>query len=214
MTIRSPHFTFPSIFLLMVMLLPACGWRDASHLREIDRELAEMRSTLSNSSKITQDESVDLEKRVADLNIRLIRLLDTHKNKADIEWRLGESYRLAHQMGLPEAWTESERHLQLAIAHDDENIRARCILGELYLQSGTDFTAKAEKQFRTALESAGTNPLPEAHKGLFYAYFYQGQFEQAVKQAEAYERWVPSDGDFQKVKALALTNLQIQRKKQ
>jgi tetratricopeptide (TPR) repeat protein len=123
----------------------------------------------------------------------LERELAKHPASWDIEWRLGECYRIGHNLDIRNAWKRSEAHLKKAISLRPEEARAYLILGMLYVNSDQSLAPEAEKLFKKALQLSGSQPMAAAHEGLVFAYYYQGRFTEALKEADEYLAQWPKD---------------------
>ncbi len=144
----------------------------------------------------------DLDRLTDDLQKRAAR-----KESAQVDWQLGECHRLRHLFDDPGAWEEAERRFSLALARDPKFALAHLSMGQLYLTGGFDYAPRAEKHFVQALENAGGAPMPEAHKGLFLAYYYQARWDEAIKESDIYLKIVGHDEDVDKMRSMAATNL-------
>lgn len=56
-------------------------------------------------------------------------------------------------------------------------------LANLWVNSRPDLAGRAELLFRAAQCNRGDKPLEEAQRGLFFAFYYQGKFNDAWRQA-------------------------------
>lgn len=148
------------------------------------------------------DEKAALEKLTTEISRKADR-----KSSARLDWMAGECQRLRQLFDEPGAWEEAERRLQLAIARDPNMAEAHVSLGQLYLVGGFELAPRAEAEFVRALEGAGDTPLPEAHRGLFLAYYYQGRWADALRASDRYLAAVKTDEDHRKMRAMAEANL-------
>jgi tetratricopeptide (TPR) repeat protein len=140
------------------------------------------------------------------LTSELQKLADK-KESARIDWQIGDCHRMRHLFDEPGAWEESERRLSLALARNPAFAPAHQSLGQLYITGGFDYAPRAERQFVQALENAAGAAMPEAHKGLFLAYYYQGRWSESLTEADIYLKLVGNDADVQKMRLMAETNL-------
>jgi len=154
--------------------------------------------------RLTPNELKLVKRKYENTTNDLNNCLKQDPNNAEIEWRLGECYRLGHNLDLKGAWDNSERHLKKALSLDPKNINAHIALGRLYVNTDTSFCPKAEDLFKKALELSKDKSLPEAHDGLFFSYYYQGKFEQAVKEADTILVLHPDDQTFKELREFAL----------
>lgn len=102
----------------------------------------------------------------------------------ETEWRIGDCFRMAHNLDVKGAWAQSEAHLKKAMGLKPDEPRPCVILGMLYVNSDMSLAPKAEALFRRAIEAAGAKPMPAAHQGLVFACYYQGKFAEADKEID------------------------------
>lgn len=190
--------------LALVAILAACGLPRTSHERQIERLRADIGSTPLDENAA---ERLSAEKAALDqLTVEITRRARNREN-ARLDWQAGECQRLRHLFDEVGAWEEAERHLTLALARDPQLTKARVSLGQLYLAGGFAHAPRAEQEFVRALEAAGGKPLPEARRGLFLAYYYQGRWAEAIAEADRYLAVSEQDVDVRKMRAMAEANL-------
>ena len=137
-----------------------------------------------------------LKRLIADLS----KLADTSPNNAEIEWRLGDAYRLGHNLDLEGAWQASEAALKRAMAHDPKCFQAYIVLGGLYVDSSPKLAGEAERLFKKAIELAGDRPAPLAYRGLAFAYLMQRDGEKALKAADECVKRFPDLDDMRRLR--------------
>ena len=87
----------------------------------------------------------------------LIGVLASHialePTRPDLEWRLGNLYRMAHNLDVPLAWDNARAHLVRALALDSTSTMAHLYLGGLYVATDTIYYTAADSHFHDVLES-------------------------------------------------------------
>lgn len=195
---------FTALAATLGFLIVACGREAAEQQKRLDDLRAAIGSAPleeARAEKLAPQEEA-LDQLTADLQKRAER-----KESARVDWQIGECHRLRHLFDDPGAWEEAERRFSLALARDPKFAPAHVSMGQLYLTGGFDYAPRAEKHFVQALEIAAGAPMPEAHKGLFLAYYYQARWDEALKQADTYLKIVGHDDDVEKMRSMAATNL-------
>ena len=96
-------------------------------------------------------------------------VLQNYPRSVEIERRLGELYRFAHNMDMKDAWTKSEAHYQRAIELSPWSVPSLIGLGLLYVNTDFKNAAKAEPLFEEAIMvSHEGEPPVDAYSGLFF----------------------------------------------
>lgn len=117
---------------------------------------------------------------------------------AEIEWRLGDLFRMANNLDVDGSWRASEAHLKKAIAIEPGSVMAHLTLGGLYIDTGPKFKKdperEAEHEFLEAMRLS-TTPIPLAYRGLLFVYGRQNQLPKAIEAADNYLRYHPEDED-------------------
>ena len=191
--------------------MSACGGLSDD---EAARRLTSLSRTIG-SDALNETDAARLSEARAELEA-LTKELGSRRMRHDTarrDWLLGECHRLRHLFDEPGAWEESERLLTLAVTRDPKFTPAHVSLGQLYLTGGFDWAPRAERAFVHALEESGGTPLPAAQKGLFFAYYYQGRWADAVRQADRYLALEGADVDVAKMREMAHTNMKQGEKK-
>jgi len=96
-----------------------------------------------------------------------------------VEFRLGELYRMGHNLDIESSWNKSEKHLKKAIKLNPKDYEAYNILGLLYVNSG--YPQQAEKVFLKAIDLSKPNHNLTAYSGLAFSYYYQGKRDEAIQ---------------------------------
>lgn len=195
---------------LFVLSLAACSQTPARNER-----LEQLRSVIG-ADPLSEAAAARLAKEKAELDALAsqLRARADKKENAHLDWQVGECQRLRHLFDAPGAWEEAERHLQLALARKPDMAATHLSLGQLYLTGGTDDAPRAERHLVRALENSHGDPLPQAHRGLFLAYYFQGEWKKAVDEADRFLAMAGDDADVRKMRAMAETNLAEPKEKQ
>ena len=190
---RERHHPFLEALAVCLIALP-CGV-EAADLAGIDRQISSLAGQLDRypAHRANRQELKRVESRL-DRALRLgHRLAAKEPGDARIEWRLGELYRMAHNIDRSGAWENSERHLKEALNLDPQGYQAWLSLGRLYVSTNLDYAKRAEPCFISAQKLYGDRVLTEAHRGLFFVYYYQGRIKEAVREADIVLSLLPDD---------------------
>src|SRR5262249_52129096 len=104
----------------------------------------------------------------------------------EVLWRAGELYRMGPKLDGKGGGGGAGRSLKTGLRLDARSIPAHVTLGMLYVNTNPSLAPAAEKEFKAAKAFVGDRPLPGAQIGLFFAYYYQGKFQDAVQEVDAY----------------------------
>ena len=108
---------------------------------------------------------------------KLESMLTSHDDNPNIEKRLGNVYRMGHNLNEPRAWQKSEMHLKRALSLNPGDPEIYFLLGTLYVNTGFDYAPQAERLFLKAIKLAPSGSMPDIYFVLGLAYYYQGKFE-------------------------------------
>jgi hypothetical protein len=87
---------------------------------------------------------------------------------------------------------------------EPKNTEALVILGFLYANTNLKYAPTAEQYFLAAQRAEGRRFLLPAHRGLLFAYYYQGRFKKCLKEAELTLRVDPKDETAKEIRDLCL----------
>lgn len=116
-----------------------------------------------------------------------LALLELYPNSAEANLRLGDLYRMGHNIDIPGAWKKSEVHYEKALDLSPWSMPAYLGLGTLYVNTDFKYAAKAEPLFIEAIKVSYGQELPVAAlSGLAFSLYYQGRLPEAIKAADRY----------------------------
>jgi len=111
---------------------------------------------------------------------QLEALLKNESGNAGLHRRLGEVFRMGHNLNIKGAGQNAVEHLTTAIKLDPSDPDAYFSLGLFYVNANFEFAPEAEQMFRKALELSPEGSPSYAYQGLAFAYYYQGKMEESV----------------------------------
>ncbi|MBF0526462.1 MAG: hypothetical protein HQK56_15370 [Deltaproteobacteria bacterium] len=135
------------------------------------------------------------------------RALGEDPDNLQLLCRVGELYRMGHNIDMPRAWTNSEKALKRALKLDSKMIEAWLTLGALYVNTGLENAKQAEECFLTAQKLYGEKPLLRSHRGLFFAYCYQARMPQALEEANLVLKLTPDDPQMKKLRDIVQSQI-------
>jgi hypothetical protein len=89
---------------------------------------------------------------------------------------------MGHNADYAGAWDGATKETD-ALGKDPNDVFAILALANLWVNSRPDLAVRAEMLYRAAQCNLGDAPLEEAQRGLFFAFYYQGKFQEAWRQA-------------------------------
>ena len=155
-----------------------------------------------------------VEKKYRKLERTLDALLASFPRNAGLLLRRGELHCMGHNLDIPGAWNKAEADLKEVIALEPGSERAHLDLGKLYVNTNPLYAPKAEALFLEAQKLHGGLPLEEAHRGLLFAYYYQGEMVKALTEAELLVRLQPSEQVYRKLRDIIAGKLHRGRTRQ
>jgi hypothetical protein len=90
---------------------------------------------------------------------------------------------MGHNFDYPGAWEGATGDLTAALGKNPNDVFAILALANLWVNSRLDLAPKVEALYTAAQCNVGDRPLEEAQRGLFFAFYYQGKFQDAYRQA-------------------------------
>lgn len=211
MTTHGANDRLGRLILLLLPLLVSCTTHAltpaarASRVAQADADLEALRPVLRSYppriSSEEQKQQIIGEWRRAEAALQ--ELADDDPRDARIQWRLGELYRLGHNLDIPDAGSQCVDHLERAIALNPRYVDAYLQLGLFYTDAGIQWVPLGEANLRKAIELAKPNPLPRAWKALAYARYFQGHYADSVVAADEYLSFAPDDEEMQRFRSVA-----------
>ncbi|MBL8491362.1 MAG: hypothetical protein JNM82_11335 [Rhodocyclaceae bacterium] len=150
----------------------------------------------------TQDEFQSVKKRYEDLKSELDRLVAARPGDQDLLFMRGYLQSLGHNFDYPGAWQGSTDDLRSVLNANPAHVPALVELGRLWVNSNPALAPNAEMLFRGAQCHKGNEPLEEAQKGLFFAFYYQGKLREALRQSEYLVQTWPGNEQYRKLNEL------------
>jgi tetratricopeptide (TPR) repeat protein len=210
--LRNTYLSVTCIVLvgLFVMPLFPCA-QQADKKESLAEQLTKIDATIAAISKyldtyppsITDPQvAVDIGNKLGLCISSLADLLKEHPNNAAIQWRLGRCFQLAHNADLPKALEKAMGFLRDATNNDPNCMEAHLFLGLLIVNSDPKLAKEAEGHLLQAIKLISPRPNAEAIMGLVFAYYYQGNYKDAIDSADSYLILRPSDQGMAKMKAL------------
>ncbi|MDR3555007.1 MAG: hypothetical protein P4L55_09665 [Syntrophobacteraceae bacterium] len=146
-------------------------------------------------------ERKSVEKSYRRLERKLDLLLVKNPKDTGLLLRRGELHCMGHNLDVPGAWKKAESDLKKVLVTEPRNERALLDLGSLYVNTNPTYAPMAEKIFLEARKVHGEkSPLEAAHRGLLFAYYYQGRMKEALAEAELLVRLQPSNTTYRKLR--------------
>lgn len=136
---------------------------------------------------------------------QLKRYAAAHGDWWGIEYRLGDCYRIGHNVDLSGAYEGAQSHLKKAIEMAPKEPAPLVQLGWLYVNSDPARGGDIERLLLRAIELAKPNRLIEAHRGLVYGCYYQAKWDDAIKEADFCLAANPKDEGIKRMKEFAVS---------
>ena len=135
--------------------------------------------------------------------LELKKELDIHlaQHAKDPEWLFMRGYLqgMGHNLDDPGTWQGATHDLKAVLKINPAHIPAMLALGRLWVNSDLTFAHKAETLFRSAQCYQGSKPLEEAQRGIFFALYYQGKMQDALRQSEYLKQTWPQSEPYRKL---------------
>jgi hypothetical protein len=148
-----------TLLALIMVCAPACSHRvqEAQPMLtdwgSIDAGLRSLSWSIGSFPGLTSGLALELAALQLD---SLTTLLESANSQSapnpELEWRLGELYRMAHNLDIPGAWAASESHLETALSLDSTSTMAHLTLGGLYVGTDQTYLRAAEPHFQFVLQ--------------------------------------------------------------
>lgn len=112
---------------------------------------------------------------------------------AKFKTRIGNFYRMGHNLDEKNAWEKSEKYLKEAIEIDPSEYEAYYLLGCLYVGSDVSLAPQAEKLFQIVREKSKGKLQADALWGLCVANWMQGKRKRTLELVTEYLELRPDD---------------------
>jgi tetratricopeptide (TPR) repeat protein len=130
-----------------------------------------------------KDNAADVKARYEALKGDLDKALVASPDDEKLLAQRGYLQAMGHNADYAGAWEGATQDLTAALGKDPNDVFAILSLANLWVNSRPDLAGKAEMLYRAAQCNLGDKPLEEAQRGLFFAFYYQGKFQDADRQA-------------------------------
>jgi tetratricopeptide (TPR) repeat protein len=182
----------------------------ADRLHRIDVELSKLEPVIGGfpPNIENEDQQSKVEEQYRQLVAQINTALVESPNDLELLYRRGKLYSMGHNIDEPNAWKNAERDLSELIKRKPYDERAFLELGHLYVNTHPDFAPKAEALFLQAQKVHGQEPLGEAHRGLIFAYYYQGKMQKALGEADLVLKLTPKDKTVATIRDIIKTKIQ------
>jgi len=144
----------------------------------------------------------ELKNKYIGLKAELDSLLSKSPNDQNLLFMRGHLQKMGHNFGYSGAWQGASADLRLLLKLNPNNVPALIELAGLWLDY-PDMAPEAEKLYRTAQCKYGSQPLEEAQRGLFFAFYYQGKFIKAFRQSGYLKKTWSQDAQYQRINDIA-----------
>jgi tetratricopeptide (TPR) repeat protein len=116
----------------------------------------------------------------------------------ETELKLGNLYRMGHNLDVAGAWDKAVAHLNEAARLKPDSPLPLTMLGAHY--SGSGHAADAVAPLQRALTLSGDKPAPAVYANLAFAYYQLGESEKVVRYATAYLKTDPDSSTMKLLK--------------
>lgn len=144
----------------------------------------------------SKEEFEVVKKRYDDLKLELDGLITASPIDQNLLFMRGYLQSMGHNFDYPGAWQGSTDDLKSVLNANPAHIPAILELAKLWVNSNPALAPNAEELFRGAQCYKGNEPIEEAQKGLFFAFYYQGKMKEALRQSEYLKQTWPENGQY------------------
>ncbi len=166
---------------------------------EVDQSISELEKYIGGyppniDSETTKKHVVSLyESTKAELDKQLAK---QPKSEA-LLFQRGNLQSMGHNMDYQDAWKGAEADLKLLLTLNPNHIAGVLELGNMYVNTGPEYSEKAMNLFIAAQCLSGSEPNEVAQRGLFFAFYYQGKIPAAYKQLQILNKYWPGNETYQ-----------------
>lgn len=147
----------------------------------------------------SEEDANSVKKSYAQIKSELDALLVAHPQDQDLLFMRGHLQSMGHNLDLPDAYQGATDDLKALLTANPAHIPGMLELAELWVNSNPALAPNAEVLFRAAQCSKGNEPLEEAQSGLFFAFYYQGKMNDALRQSEYLKQTWPQEERYQRL---------------
>ncbi len=189
----------------LTLLLSFCLAGSVYANADIDKDLRYLEQHLDAYPPQVENDGQLKEVRAVYKRVEKVLLaLDKKAGKdAKLKCKIGNFYRMGHNLDEEGAWEKSERYLKQAIAIDGKEYEAYYLLGCLYVNSDVALAPKAEKLFQFVRENASGDLGADAVWGLCISSWMQGKKERTLEIVNEYLKLRPGNEAALSMKAMA-----------
>lgn len=176
------------LFTIALFALAVCAspYGIAEDLSAIKTQITALSDNLGNFPAQFKDaqEAARIASRYKTIKTSLDKLLEKNPNDEELLFYRGKLQNMGHNADYQGAWQGATDDLAKLLKINPSNIPALLLLANHWVNSEISFAPKAEKLYIAAQCYHGVEPLEEAQRGLFFALYYQGKLQDAVRQAK------------------------------
>lgn len=154
-----------------------------------------------------EKEADKVKKRYAEIKSELDTLLHAHADDQDLLFMRGLLQSMGHNFDYPGAFQGSTDDFTTLLKINPAQVQAQVELANLWVNSDKNLAPEAEKLFRGAQCYTGSEPLEDAQRGIFFALYYQGNVEEALRQSEYLMQTWPENAQYKDFNKMTLSVL-------
>lgn len=175
-----------------------------SDMKEIEAALAELEPKIGvfPPNIASDEERKEVATQYIALEKKLGAAIKANPGNTDLLLWSGRLHVMGHNLDIPGAWKKAETDLLEVIHRQPHREEALVQLGSHYVNTSPDLAPRAEKLFLEAQRVHGSEPLLPAHRGLIFAYYYQGKMREALAEAETTLKLAPEDKALSRLKEI------------
>ena len=170
-------------------------------LKDADKLLARLDAASTSPPRLKDQADCDRLRKVWQQAVDFMKgLRRKYPDDPKLLRRLGECYRIGHNLDMPGTWDRAEAYLLRAEVLAPDAPEAYIALGAHYADTDFGYGEQAEAQFRQALRFARKEQLPQVWWGLAISLYYQGKTTEAVAAIDRLIAIIPGDLNARKLR--------------
>ena len=174
-------------------------------LKEADRDLAGLDAASTSPPRVSGDAGLEqLRGKWRRVGPRLERLRQRYPDDPRVLRRVGEYFRLGHNLSVPGASERAEAYLLRTEELEPDDAETCISLGAFYADSSMENGPLAETRFRRALKLVNKERLPQVWWGLAVSLYYQGRRAEALEAIDRVIALQPRDRNARKLRETIL----------